>query len=171
MIRLRPYKPSDAHHLLKWWEGADEETFIKWSCGKFDYPLSMDQLERHFEQWCIREEKGWLMTALDEAGTPVGHFIMRLADYETGHIHMGFIVVTPDARGKGYGKEMIRQALKYAFEILGMKRVTLGVFENNPQAKACYEGVGFRVTSYVDDYYVHRGVPYAAYEMEAVNHG
>lgn len=112
MIRLRPYKPSDAHHLLKWWEGADEETFIKWSCGKFDYPLSMDQLERHFEQWCIREEKGWLMTALDEAGTPVGHFIMRLADYETGHIRMGFIVVTPDARGKGYGKEMIRQALK-----------------------------------------------------------
>ena len=99
MIRLRPYKPSDASYLLKWWEGADEETFIKWSCGKFDYPLSMDQLERHFEQWCIREEKGWLMTALDEAGTPVGHFIMRLADYETGHIRMGFIVVTPDARG------------------------------------------------------------------------
>ena len=170
MIRLRPYKPSDAWNVLRWWEGIDEETFIKWSCGKFEYPLTIEQLDVYFGSWCLQEEKGWLMTALDEMGAPVGHFIMRLADYEENSVRLGFIVVDPTARGKGYGKKMIAKALRYAFEVLGMKRVSLGVFENNPQAKACYEAVGFAVKEYVPDYHTQNGVTYAAYEMEAVCH-
>ena len=171
MMRLRPYKPSDARYVVSWWDGVDEESFIKWSCGKFAYPLTMEQMEAHFRHWCLDEENGWLMTALDEKGVPVGHFIMRLADYEVESIRFGFIVVDPNARGKGYGKEMIRLALKYAFEVLGMKCATLGVFENNPSAKACYEAVGFTAKEYVADYLVYKGVTHAAYEMEAVNHG
>lgn len=171
MIRLRPYKPSDARKVLSWWEGADEETFVKWSCGKFEYPLSIEQLDDYFSQWCLNEETGWLMTALDEDGVPVGHFIMRLADFKAESIRLGFIVVDPNARGKGHGKEMIRMALKYAFEVLGMKSATLGVFENNPQAKACYEAVGFAAKEYLPDYLVYKGTTYAAYEMEAVSHG
>ena len=66
---------------------------------------------------------------------------------------------------------MIRLALKYAFEVLGMKRATLGVHEHNPSAKACYEAVGFTVKEYVSDYLIYKGVTHAAYEMEAVNHG
>ena len=46
-------------------------------------------------------------------------------------------------RGKGYGKEMLRLALKYAFEILHVHKVTLGVFENNSPAYYCYRSVGF----------------------------
>lgn len=171
MIRLRPYKPSDAWSLLEWWKDADEEAFIKWSCNKFEYPLSIEQLDGYFSLWCLREDSGWLMTALDERGKPVGHFLMRLADYETGTIRMGFIVVDPRARGRGCGKEMMRQALWYAFRILGMKKVTLGVFKNNPQAKACYETVGFTETAFVAEYVNYDGVVYDGYEMEAVDHG
>lgn len=171
MIRLRPYKPSDAWSLLEWWEGADKEAFVKWSCNKFEYPLSIEQLDGYFSLWCLREDSGWLMTALDERGKPVGHFLMRLADYEAGTIRMGFIVVDPKTRGKGYGKEMMKQALWYAFRILGMKKVTLGVFKNNPQAKACYEAVGFSEATYVAEYVNYDGVVYDGYEMEAVDHG
>ena len=171
MMRLRPYKPSDANKLLSWWKGVPEEAFVMWSNGKFEYPLTMEQLETYFQTWCVDEENGWLMTALDETGNPVGHFIMRLADYEAESIRFGFIIVDPNARGKGYGKDMIRLALKYAFEVLGMKRASLGVFENNPSAKACYEAVGFTAKEYVPDYLVYKGTTHAAYEMEAVNHG
>ena len=170
MIRLRPYKPSDAEKLLRWWEKADEETFIKWSCGKFEYPLTMEQLEAYYDTWCVKAEQGWLMTALDADGTPVGHFIMRLVDYQKNAVRMGFIVVDPEARGHGYGRKMMEKALKYAFEILGMKHVSLGVFENNPHAKLCYEAVGFTAKEYVADYHTEHGVTYAAYEMEAVCH-
>lgn len=167
MIRLRPYKPSDAWRLLSWWDGADEESFVKWSAGKFEYPLSIEELDGYFSQWMLQEETGWLMTALDQSGTPVGHFIMRLLDYEAGTVRMGFIVVDPALRGKGYGGEMIRCALKYAFEILGMKQVSLGVFENNPGAKACYEAHGFLEKGYMPEYVTWKGKAYGAYEMVA----
>ena len=115
-------------------------------------------------------DSGWLMTALNEEGTPVGQFIVRLVDFEKNSARLGYIVVDPAARGKGYGKKMMVKALQYAFDVLGMERVSLGVFENNPQAKACYETVGFTVKEYVPEYHVYEGVTYPAYEMEAVCH-
>jgi RimJ/RimL family protein N-acetyltransferase len=169
MLRLRPYKPSDANLLLDWWKDASEEDFVKWSAGNFEYPLTMEQLDAYYKKWC-ETENGWLMTALDESGTPVGHFIMRLADYDAGTLRMGFIVVNPYIRGKGYGGQMVSQALKYAFEILGMKEVSLGVFANNPKAKECYEKAGFSEKEYVPEYLNYKGVTYPAYEMKAVCH-
>jgi RimJ/RimL family protein N-acetyltransferase len=56
---------------------------------------------------------------------------------------MGFIIISPDMRGKGIGKQMLSQALKYAFEIFGVQTVTLGVFANNESALGCYKAAGF----------------------------
>ena len=170
MIRLRPYKPADTRKLLEWWEDADETVFVKWSCGKFSFPLTAGELDEYFREWCLKEERGWLMTALDGDGVPVGHYLMRLADYEEGSVRIGFIVMDPKVRGKGYGKEMIGQILTYAFRILGMRKVSLGVFENKPQAKACYEAAGFAVREYIPDYLEYKGTTDAAFEMEAVYH-
>lgn len=167
MVRLRPYKPSDAWELLRWWNGADEESFLKWSAGQFSFPLTIEQLDEYFSRWCLKEEGGFLMTALDSEGKPAGHFILRLLDYEAESVRIGFIVVDPAARGKGYGRQMISQALRYVFDVLGMKRVSLGVFENNPQAKACYEAAGFLVKEYFPEYVKYGQKVYGAYEMEA----
>ena len=49
----------------------------------------------------------------------------------------------PEYRGKGYGKEMLLLAIKYAFEIIGVQSVHLNVFPENTKAKSCYESVGF----------------------------
>ena len=39
--------------------------------------------------------------------------------------------------------------MKYAFEILGVEKITIGVFENNSRAHACYKKVGFHDTEIV----------------------
>ena len=39
MIRLRPWKKQDFEELLGWF--SDEESFYKWSAGKFEWPLTM----------------------------------------------------------------------------------------------------------------------------------
>lgn len=167
MIRLRPYKPSDAWPLLEWWKDSDERSFVMWSAGKFEYPLTIEQLDGYFSEWCLREDSGWLMTALDGSGKPVGHFILRMADYEAGTVRLGFIVLDPKERGTGMGKELISQALKYAFEVLGMERATLVVFEENASAKACYEAAGFVGKEYIPQYIEYKGASYAGRLMEA----
>lgn len=171
MLRLRPYKPADAEFVLKWWEGIGEDDFMKWGAGKFSYPLTMEQLEYYYETWGIKETTGWPMTALDEEGRVVGQLLMRIADFEAGTLRFGFIVVDPELRGKGYGKQMLTQALRYAHEILGMKKASLGVFDNNPQARKCYEQAGFSLTGEISDYLKAGGRNWAVCEMEAVFHG
>ncbi|MDQ0230061.1 RimJ/RimL family protein N-acetyltransferase [Metabacillus malikii] len=46
-------------------------------------------------------------------------------------------------RGKGIGQLMMTQILKVAFEEHNLHRVSLGVFDFNFLAIACYESVGF----------------------------
>jgi RimJ/RimL family protein N-acetyltransferase len=46
-------------------------------------------------------------------------------------------------RGRGFGRQAVEQACRYAFDALGMERVFLHVFEDNRQAIAAYEAAGF----------------------------
>ena len=85
MLRLRPYKYTDANTILS---------------------------------WCKNE-------TMDE-------------------LRFGFVIVDPEKRGKGYGKEMLHLGLKYVFEIYQAKKATLGVFENNIPAYQCYKAVGLK---------------------------
>lgn len=152
MLRLRPFKLRDSQYLLSWF--GDKKSFNMWSGGKFEYPLTKEQIEDYYHKY-EEDENGWIMTALNEEGRPVGHLLMRMADYNKESIHFGFIVVDSNERGKGYGKEMVSLAAKYAFEILKVKRITLGVYDNNPSAHSCYKAVGF-----VDEEYHKEEFPY-----------
>ena len=69
---------------------------------------------------------------------------MRFNNTERTIVRLGFIIVDDTKRGKGYGKKMVQLATKYAFEFLGAKKVTLGVFDNNPSAYHCYKAAGFQ---------------------------
>lgn len=52
--------------------------------------------------------------------------------------------MNPCFRGKGYGKKMLSLGISHAFDCCGAKKVTLGVFSNNPGAYHCYKSLGFR---------------------------
>ena len=58
-------------------------------------------------------------------------------------VRFGFVIVSPEIRGKGYGKKMLELAIEYARTELHATKATLGVFANNPKAQACYESLGF----------------------------
>lgn len=47
--------------------------------------------------------------------------------------------------GKGYGTDMMKLCLRYAFTELNVHRVSLGVHEYNPRALRSYEKAGFRL--------------------------
>jgi ribosomal protein S18 acetylase RimI-like enzyme len=60
--------------------------------------------------------------------------------------------------------------VRYAFEILKAKKVTLGVLENNPGAYHCYKAAGFRdVTRAEPEYYHLLGQQVKCLELEQEN--
>ena len=82
-------------------------------------------------------------TAFDETGI-VGFFTLRNPGKSFEELRFGFVIIKPDMRGKGYGKDMLRLGIKLAFDVYGAKRASLGVFENKLAAYNCYKSVGFK---------------------------
>ena len=145
MLRLRPYKACDAKTIVSWCK--DEISFRKWTSDRYgSFPITEDDMNYKFLKCngdCSKEDNFYPMTAFDESGV-VGHLIMRFTDEEKTTLRFGFVIVDDAKRGMGYGKEMLKLSLKYAFEILKVKKVTLGVFENNMPAYHCYKSAGFK---------------------------
>lgn len=149
MLRLRPYKACDAETIVSWIK--DERTFRKWSADRYEhYPITADDMNAQYDANAFSD--GFFeMTAFDETGV-VGHMIMRFTDTEQKTLRFGFVIVDDTIRGKGYGKQMLKLAIKYAFEILMVEKITIGVFENNEPAYHCYMSVGFRDTGRTESY-------------------
>ena len=162
MIRLRPFKLCDIEYLLKW--TGNKCTFAQWCANKFTYPLTKEQLVSYYQKY-ENDDRAWIMTALDKEGVPVGHQLMRMADYENESIHFGFIIVDSEIRGKGYGKEMVSLAVKYAFDILKVRHVTLAVFDNNPVAQHCYKSAGFKDVKYHEAVFPFGEEKWGVYDM------
>ena len=156
MLRLRPYKPSDAKTILKWIK--DEDAFRKWSTDRYPhYPITADDMNYKYMDCngdCAEPDNFYPMTALDESGI-VGHLIMRFTDPDQTVLRFGFVIVDDAKRGMGYGKRMLELALMYAFDILKVRKVTLGVLENNPSAYHCYKAVGFQDAPMDEPEYYH----------------
>lgn len=140
MLRLRPYKSCDAKYIVSWIK--DEISFRKWCADRYEhYPITGEDMNQYYESF-KEDDILYQMTAFDETGI-VGHLTMRFTDENKQILRFGFVIVDDHKRRKGYGKEMLSLALKYAFEILKVQKVTLGVFENNLPAIYCYQSVGF----------------------------
>ena len=144
MIRLRPYKSCDAEVIASW--NKDEETYINWSGGRFgSFPISAEDIDLKYQNHnggCIEPDNFYPMIAFDESGV-VGHLIMRYLQGNNKILRFGWVIVDSDKRGKGIGKQLIMISLKYAFEILKVEKVTIGVYEDNLSAYYCYKAAGF----------------------------
>ncbi len=147
MLRIRPYKTGDAKYIKEWF--VSEEDFQKWSCNNFEYPLT----EEAFNEWqsgIDKMDNMFTFTAINEKGTPVGHFAIKEIDFEKNEMYFGFIVIDTSKRGKGYGKKMLTLAMEYAHNILKIDNISIGVFTNNIGAIKCYESLGFK-NNYIEE--------------------
>lgn len=139
-MRLRPYKDCDAEVIVRWL--TDETMFWKWCAGRYaHFPVTAEEINDFYRQ-SAQDGRCWQMTMLD--GTEVkGHLLMQFLDEAMTELKFGCIIVDSEVRGKGYGHQMLTLALHYAFEMLEAEQVSLGVFDNNPAARRCYERLGF----------------------------
>ena len=152
MLQLRPYRSADAETIVSWI--GDEVSLRKWCADRYDhYPITAQDMNRNYEA-CKDAGGFYPMTAIDENGV-VGHLILRYTDEQKTVIRFGFIIVDKNKRGMGYGKQILQEAIKYAFDTLKAQKITLGVFENNDAAYHCYRSVGFHTAETKDTEYYH----------------
>lgn len=141
-MKLRNYIDSDANEIIKWIK--DERALKQWSADRYgNFPITADDINNNYIE-CISFGNFYPMTLVDNCNI-AGHITLRNPDSNHKEIiRLGFIIVDDRLRGKGYGKILIQEAIKYAKTNLNAKEITLAVFENNDSAYHCYKSVGFK---------------------------
>ena len=136
-LRLRPIQESDKADRMGY--GRDPE-FRKMVGGdpRTSPPLTEAEVQRWFEHW-IKEPLHWVIEAEDRCiGTALLHSLdecNRRARYAIG-------IFDPGMRNRGYGTEVTKLVLEYAFTTLKLHRVDLRALSFNQHAIACYERCG-----------------------------
>lgn len=166
MLRFRPYKPCDAETVTKWLKS--EYAFRQWSADRYErYPITAADMNAYYDR---DRDSGrvWGMTAFDDTGV-VGHLTMRFPGGGWDELRLGFVIVDDGKRGRGYGRALVSAAVRFAFEFVKVRKVSLGVFENNAPAIRCYRACGFReVPRDEAEHYVCMGEQWDCVEMELV---
>jgi GNAT superfamily N-acetyltransferase len=86
-----------------------------------------------------------LLIAESDDGDGLGFvYLERLHDYFTlaPHGHIGILIVSEAAAGKGVGRALMRASEEWA-RAQGYPKITLTVFERNRPARAVYDHLGY----------------------------
>lgn len=75
---------------------------------------------------------------------PIGVIELSGLDWTAGDAFLGIGLGERQYWGQGYGSDALEILLRYAFRELGLRRVSLTVFEYNPRAIHTYEKAGFQ---------------------------
>ena len=140
---LREYRKEDAPIIASWLRSEDE--LYKWSADRYNkYPISGDDINENYAPQ-LETGRFFPLTAVGDKEEILGHFIIRYPrENDDSSVRFGFVILNPNLRGRGLGKEMLRLGIQYVKGNLPASRIDLGVFENNESAMHCYESLGFR---------------------------
>ena len=142
-LRLAPPDPEkDAETESKWTHDPDYQRLISAQPVR---PLSPGQVKKKYEEAEKEKKHNQFVFAVRtrEDDRPIG--FARLEHIEWNHAHGGLALglASPDDRRKGYGTEVLRLLLRYAFDELNLHRLTAVVFEYNTAALSFFEKAGF----------------------------
>lgn len=139
-MRLRPFISTKDFDEIKNWI-TDERTHAMWCANRFKFPVEKNDFESVITEFSSRFGDSRFVATSDD-GKLVGFFCYSL-NLENNEGMFKFVMVNPSLRGQGYGKQMLKLALEYAFGITKAATVQLNVYQENTGARKCYESVGF----------------------------
>jgi RimJ/RimL family protein N-acetyltransferase len=145
LVRLRPFSADDAETMVRIISDS-EVGRLTGSVHSAQQALDATfPLERALAWYGSRSEQhDRLDLALVDrsTGEVVGEVVLN--EWEPDNAACNFrTLVGPSGRGRGLGTEAARLLLGYAFDVVGLHRVGLEVYDFNPRARHVYEKVGF----------------------------
>lgn len=104
--------------------------------------------------------------AIEERSTGllVGEVVLNEVDLDARTANLR-VLVGPEGRGKGIGTEAVGLMTAYGIERVGLRRVTLEVFDHNPRGRRVYDKVGYTATGQRADALVFDGLSIGATDM------
>jgi len=112
--------------------------------GDTPLPRTIDRVTAWFDTAATARDAMWFTIYEKATWRPIGSTDLFEIDERHGTCTFGLLIGEADARGKGYGTEVARSMLDFAFTALGLHNVRLEVDEFNLAGRTAYERAGFK---------------------------
>ncbi|MEN6410518.1 MAG: GNAT family protein [Anaerolineaceae bacterium] len=130
----------------------DVPLFVEWSqdteywrleAADPEIPRRLSRIEEDFNRSEIsgREIDFAIRTLIDPI--TIGYADLEMTNQANRDCYLGIGIGRREYWNRGYGTDVMRVLLRYAFEALNLHRVSLNVFEYNERAITCYRKAGF----------------------------
>jgi UDP-4-amino-4,6-dideoxy-N-acetyl-beta-L-altrosamine N-acetyltransferase len=137
-VRLRRVEREDIPTFVRWFNDPEVREFLV-----IDRPLSMAEEERWFERQ-LEDQSAELFAIETADGVHIGNIGLHDVNWQHRHAELGIFIGEKEYWGKGYGSDAVRTALRFAFETMNLRRVSLRVYEDNARGIRVYEKCGFQ---------------------------
>lgn len=139
--RLDPSK-DDFRDYLSWLRDTENNQFI----NSADKDFKLSDLKYFVNQKNESDTAILLGIFLLKKPKLIGTIKLEPIDHSSKSTWLGMLIGDVPSRGQGYGFEALSAVLEYAFNVLMLKKVFLGVDKMNSAARHLYLKIGFRVS-------------------------
>lgn len=166
MINLRPFQESDIPQLISWI--PDARFLLRWAGPQYKFPLDHNQILKGMEKTRGEKPSVVMFTALGESdATILGHSELLWIDYEKRTAVLGRVIIGEmKNHGRGLGTALVAETLDYGFNVLQLAEISLGVFDFNKSAIACYKKLGFAQYEFRENAKQFEGEPWNVVMMK-----
>ena len=143
LVRLTAEEPQEHARVYAMWNRDSE--FMRLLDAEPAYPPSVKKLTELIQRDQEKDPPAFYLFAIRtlEGDKLVGYIGLDGDAFPHGELFVGIAIGEREDWGKGYGTDAMKVILRYAFQELNLRRVSLDTFEYNPRAIRSYEKAGF----------------------------
>lgn len=138
MIELKKLTRELCHELYKDWSN-DASIYMDMSLFE-PYSYNKASVDRYFDS---KNEPSRIIFAIMLYGKPIGELHLKQINWEKAECTLSIHMQNDTVKGRGYGTQAERLAVKYAFDELGMVAVNADTIMKNIRSQHVLEKVGF----------------------------
>jgi RimJ/RimL family protein N-acetyltransferase len=162
MISLREIEPSDVSPVyLQWMNDPEVSRYLESRFVTHTLDTLMEFVDR-----IIKSETEWLFAICDNRkANHLGNIKLGPVNLRHGVAEVGLLVGEKKCHCKGIGTEAIRLISAFAFKVLGIRKLTAGMYEANIGSCRAFEKCGFRLEGVLRGQYLVDGVAHDGFRM------
>lgn len=140
-IALRPFKYEDFEITLNW----RQDTELRKLAQFHNFPVTSELEKEWIESVlkCKSDKAVYYAIENTDEKKLIGYFHLKDINWVNRVAWLGIIIGDLNSRGKGYGKTALELGLKYAFNYLNLRKISLEVLSVNKAAVNLYQQSGF----------------------------
>lgn len=160
---LSPMQENDAEHLVRWYNDID---ISMPECNVYNV-FSKKNIEDAIKDNISRMETVFSVIDIENDK------LIGMVEVSPNHVFrsgtFGIVIGEKEYWGKGYGKEATLLLLDFAFNMLNLHNIMLGVYEFNNRAYNLYKKVGFKEIGRKREYQTVAGKKYDMIMMDLLS--